>query len=296
VEVEEFEAARAHLRAVAYRLLGSLADAEDAVQQTWLKASRADVSEVRNPTGWLTTVTARECLDQLRARRHRAEVPVDPDALPTAASATATASGEDEVVLAEQVGLALLVVLDRLSPAQRVAFVLHDLFALPFEDIARVLDRSPAATKKLASRARDRVHGQTPPDPHRAAHLPLVAAFLAASRGGDLPTLLDLLAPGVVRLADPVLLPPTIPTELRGATQVAEETRAFTTRARTATVAWLDGHPGLVVAPAGHLYAALRLTITANRITRIDVIGNPTRLAALTITLPHRPGDPNAAS
>ena len=281
MEVEEFEAARAHLRAVAYRLLGSLADAEDAVQQAWLKASRADTSDVRNPTGWLTTVTARECLDQLRARRRRAEVAVEPDALPTAATT------EDEVVLAEQVGLALLVVLDRLSPAQRVAFVLHDLFALPFDDIARVLDRSPAATKKLASRARDRVHGQSPPDPHRAAHLPRGAAFLAASRGGDLPTLLDLLAPGVVRLADPVLLPPTIPTEVRGAAQVAEETRAFTTRARTAALAWLDGHPGLVVAPTGHLLAVLALTTAGNRITRIDVIGDPDRLAAITITLPH---------
>ncbi|MGX7672224.1 sigma-70 family RNA polymerase sigma factor [Plantactinospora sp. DSM 117369] len=284
---DRFARDRQHLRAVAYRLLGSLSDAEDAVQQAWLKASQADLREVRNPTGWLTTVTARECLDMLRARRRRAEValpePELPDTTPVASPAR---TAEEEVLLAESVGLALLVVLDRLSPAQRVAFVLHDLFSVPFEEVGRVLDRSPVAAKKLASRARDRVHGPAPQQRRLAArHLPLVAAFLAASRGGDLETLLDLLAPDVVRRADPVLLPAGMPTDLRGAQAVAEETRHFAARARMGGTAWVDGTPGIVIAPRGRLMAALRLTVEAGRIRTIEVIGDRDRLDGLAIAV-----------
>ncbi|GAA3733776.1 sigma-70 family RNA polymerase sigma factor [Plantactinospora mayteni] len=287
---DRFARDRQHLRAVAYRLLGSLPDAEDAVQQAWLKASQADLREVRNLTGWLTTVTARECLDMLRARRRRAEVALPdpefpaPDATPVASPGR---TAEEEVLLAESVGLALLVVLDRLSPAQRVAFVLHDLFSIPFEEVGRVLDRSPVAAKKLASRARDRVHG-TAPQQRRIAtrHLPLVAAFLDASRGGDLETLLDLLAPDVVRRADPVLLPAGMSTELRGARAVAEETRHFAARARMGGTALVDGSPGIVIAPRGRLMAVLRLTVEAGRISAVDVIGDRDRLDRVAITLP----------
>ncbi|GIG88610.1 sigma-70 family RNA polymerase sigma factor [Plantactinospora endophytica] len=291
---DRFARDRPHLRAVAYRMVGSLPDAEDAVQQAWLKASRADLREVRNLTGWLTTVTARECLDLLRTRRRRAEVALPEPEFPAPEAGpggTPVRTAEEEVLLAESVGLALLVVLDRLSPAQRVAFVLHDLFSVPFDEVGRVLDRSAVAAKKLASRARNQVHGAAPADRRPAArHLPLVAAFLAASRGGDLETLLDLLAPDVVRRADPVLLPPGMPTELRGARTVAEETRHFAARARMGSVAWADGGPGIVIAPGGRLMAVLRLTVEAGRIAIIEVVGDRARLDAVTIALPPGPG------
>lgn len=276
-----WDADRPHLRAVAYRLLGSLDDADDVVQQVWLKASRSDLDGVENLTGWLTTVTARECLDLLRVRRRRGEVPLPDEAVAQARS------GEEEAVLAESVGLALLVVLDRLSPAQRVAFVLHDLFAVPFDQIARVLDRSPTAAKKLASRARERVHGRVDAvTPDLADQLRLTEAFLAASRDGDLRTLLDVLAPDVVRRADPVLVPAGVPVEVRGAAEVAEETRLFAHRARAGAVVLVGGEPGVVVAPAGRLRAVLRLTIHAGRVHRVDIVGDPVRLAALDLTVP----------
>ncbi|PRX96719.1 sigma-70 family RNA polymerase sigma factor [Allonocardiopsis opalescens] len=279
-----FDADRPHLRAVAYRLLGSADDADDAVQAAWLKIDRADSHEVRNLTGWFTTVTARECLDQLRARRRRGEV-----ALPGDGSALAPPAppAEDEALLADSVGRALLVLLDRLSPAQRVAFVLHDLFALPFDEIGRLLERSPSAAKKLASRARERLRGG--PSAERAPsaeQLRIADAFLAASRGGDLPALLDLLAPDVVRRVDRVLVPEGVATELRGARAVAEETRIFAARARAGAVAVVDGAPGAVIAPAGRLQAVLRLDIDGDRIRGIEIIGDPRRLAAVTLALP----------
>ncbi len=198
-----FESHRDHLRAVAYRMLGSLDEADDAVQQAWLTAERVDLTSVENLAGWLTTVTARECLDMLRTRRRRNERPLTTDSVGAMTAAGARTEPEEEAILAESVGLALLVVSDRLSPAQRVAFVLHDLFAVPFEEIAGVLDRSTAATKKPASRARERVRGASTPGPlDQAEHHAVVDAFLVASRGGDLDTLLDLLAPDMVRRAD----------------------------------------------------------------------------------------------
>lgn len=279
---ERFETDRAHLHAVAYRLLGSLHDADDAVQAAWLKISRRGIADVRNPTGWFTTVTARECLDRLRERKRRGEVLGADELVPAAASPAA----DDEVAMAETVGRALLVVLDRLSPAQRVAFVLHDVFAVPFDDIGALLDRSPVAAKKLASRARERLHGDPEP-PHRptAEHLKLAQAFLSASQHGDLAVLLEILAPDVVRRVDRVLVPAHVPTDLRGARAFVEESRMFATVARGAEVAVLDGAAGIVVAPAGRLKAVLRLDIRDGRIHTIDIIGEEHRLASVVVTL-----------
>ncbi len=215
---QRFDADRRHLRSVAFQLLGSVADAEDAVQSAWLKASRTDPDTVENLTGWFTTITAREAIDQLRARKRRAEQPLANPAELEGIATSASGAADEEVLLADSVSRALLVVLDRLSPAQRVAFVLHDVFALPFETIGEVLDRSADAAKKLASRARGRLHGGRSAEPQRSAeHLEIVQAFLVASRGGDIAALLNLLAPDVVRRVDRVLVPADVPTEIRGA-------------------------------------------------------------------------------
>jgi len=280
-----FEACRAHLRGVAYRMLGSLAEADDAVQQAWLRASQADRRDVENLAGWLTTITTRVCLDMLRARRRRSERP-----LPEAGDRLGVSPGggggpDDEAVLAESVGLALLVVLDRLSPAQRVAFVLHDLFAMPFEDIAPVLERSKVATKKLASRARARVRGATTVAAADSVdRRALVDAFLAAASGGDLDALLELLAPEVVRRADRFAIPGNAAAEVRGARAVAEG--AFAARGRRGEVALVDGEPGIVVAPLGRLFAVLRVVIDGRRITEIEVIADPTRLEKISLAVP----------
>ncbi|OBG69187.1 RNA polymerase subunit sigma [Mycobacterium sp. E3298] len=285
-----FDADRRHLSAVAFQLLGSAADAEDAVQSAWLKASRADYGAVDNLTGWFTTITAREAYDQLRVRKRRAEHPLatteELDRLEAAAS-----PADEETLLTESVSNALLVVLDRLSPAQRVAFVLHDVFAVPFERIGDLLDRSPEAAKKLASRARGRLHGDPGGEPERAAkHLEIVEAFLAASRGGDIALLLELLAPDVVRTVDRALVPDDVPTELRGAGQVAEETRRFAQRARAGVVMLVDGAPAIVIAPYGHAEALLLITVgTDDRIHAIDITGDPTRIRSAALALPGGP-------
>ncbi len=290
-----FDADRPHLRSVALHLLGSVPDADDcgpfarlllgplhgphrrrAVQSAWLKASRSDYGAVENLTGWFTTITAHEAFDQLRARKRRAERPLsEPDELDRI-TASFSAPAEDDALLADSVGRALLVVLDRLSPAQRVAFVLHDLFALPFETIATLLDRSPAAAKKLASRARGRLDpDRATRSPHTAEHAKIVEAFLAASRGGDIGALLDLLAPDVVRRVDPALVPDGVPTEVRGARAVAEETRLFTQRAQAGAVLLIDGVPGVAIAPEGRLWALLRVGVgDDNRIHTIDITGD----------------------
>lgn len=274
-----FEAHRDHLRGVAYRMLGSLDDADDAVQVAWLRADQADVDGIENLAGWLTTVVARICLDMLRTRRRRGEEPLTPGA-DTVTERRGRADPEREAVLAESVGRALLVVLDRLTAAERVAFVLHDLFGVPFEEIASVVGRSPAASKKLASRARARVRGVTTVGAvDLARHYAVVDAFLAASRGGDLNALVELLAPDVVRRADRF----AVPAEVRGAHSVAEETRMFAHLAQTAEVALIDGTPGIVVAPRGRLLAVLRLTIQHEQITEIDVIADPLRLHHLAL-------------
>ncbi|OBF51633.1 RNA polymerase subunit sigma [Mycobacterium sp. 852002-50816_SCH5313054-b] len=285
---QRFDADRRQLRSVAFGLLGSVADADDAVQSAWLKASRSAFAEIDNLTGWFTTITAHEAFDQLRARKRRAEQPLaDADELDRLAG-TASAPADEAALLADSVSNALLVVLDRLSPAQRVAFVLHDVFAMPFETIAGLLDRSPAAAKKLASRARGRLHAGPAVEPARAAaHLEIVEAFLAASRGGDIATLLELLAPDVLRRVDPALVPADVPTEVRGAREVAEETRRFARRARAGVVLLIDGVPGVVLAPRGRAQAMLRLGFGAdNRIHTIDITGDRDRLRHAVLALP----------
>lgn len=288
---QRFDADRPHLRSVAYQLLGSAADADDAVQSAWLKASRSDPAEITNLTGWFTTITAREAIDQLRARKRRAERPLaDPDELDRLA-ATASAPADEAALLSDSVSRALLVVLDRLSPAQRAAFVLHDAFAMPFEEIGDLLGRSPAAAKKLASRARARLHARPAAPPRRAArHLEVVEAFLAASRGGDIATLLELLAPDVVRRVDPALVPGDVPTELRGARPVAEETRRFAGRAAAGAVLLVDSVPGIVIAPHGRPQILLRIGVgDDHRIHTVDITGDPDDLRRAVLALPAPP-------
>jgi RNA polymerase sigma factor (sigma-70 family) len=286
-----FDADRRHLRSVAFGLLGSVADAEDAVQSAWLKASRADFDAVDNISGWFTTITAREAFDQLRVRNRRAEQPLaETDELDRLAK-TASAPADEDALLAESVSSALLVLLDRLSPAQRVAFVLHDVFAVPFEKIAGLLNRSPDATKKLASRARGRLHADPPAKPRRAAdHLDVVEAFLAASRGGDIARLLELLAPDVVRGVDRQLVPDDVPTTLHGASEVAEETRRFAARARSGAVMLIDGAPGIVIAARGRAQVLLLIGIGADhRIHTIDITGDAARIRRAALALPRWP-------
>ncbi len=291
---QRFDADRRHLRSVAFQLLGSVADADDAVQSAWLKASRADfgaLKNIANLTGWFTTITAHEAFDQLRARKRRAERQLnDPDEWDRLAP-LASAPADEDALRADAVNRALLVVLDRLSPAQRVAFVLHDVFAVPFESIAGVLGRSQAAAKKLASRARARLHAGPPAQPGRTAeHLEIVEAFLTASRGGDIATLLNLLAPDVVRRVDRGLVPDHVPTELRGAREVAQETRRFARRAQTGAVLLIDGVPGIAIAPHGRAQALLQIGIgDDNRIHTIDITGDPDRLGQVVLALPRWP-------
>lgn len=280
---EQFEGHRRHLHSVAFHLLGSAADADDAVQSAWLKASGANFTAVDNLAGWLTTITARTAVDQLRARARRGEQPL-PETLDQGPAALAA---EEEALRSEAVSRALLVVLDRLSPAQRAAFVLHDVFDVPFEQIGELLDRSTDAAKKLASRARERLHAEPAAEPRRRAeHQQIVTAFLAASRGGDIPALLELLAPDVVRRVDPVLVPAGVPTEMRGAADVATETRRFTARTRAGAVLLVDGAPGIAIAPGGRLLAVLRIGIGNGRIHTIDIAGEPDRLRLMTLQLP----------
>lgn len=287
---QRFDADRRHLRSVAFQLLGSVADADDAVQSAWLKASRADYDTIDNLTGWFTTITAREAFDQLRARTRRAEQPLGGTAELDRLAAEACAPADEDTLLAESVSGALLVVLERLSPAQRVAFVLHDVFAVPFETIAGLLDRSPEAAKKLASRARGRVRSGPPTDPRRAAdHLEIVEAFLTASRGGDIASLLTLLAPDVVRRVDRALVPADVPTELRGSREVAEETRRFSRRARAGAVLLVDGAPGVVIAPLGQAQVLLLIGVGSDgRVHTIDITADAERIRRAVLTLPHQ--------
>ncbi|HLU58330.1 MAG TPA: sigma-70 family RNA polymerase sigma factor [Pseudonocardia sp.] len=283
-EAEVFEAHRPHLHAVALRLLGSAAEAEDAVQEAWLRFNRTDTSSVDNLAGWLTTVTSRVCLDHLRSRASRRERPAGWE-LPEPPDA-AGPDPQQEAQLADSVGRALLVVLDRLGPAERVAFVLHDVFGLAFAEIGAVLQRSPDAAKKLASRARQKV--RVPEDAlpsDLAGRRRLVEAFLDAIRRGDLDALLAVLAPDVVRRADPAALPPGAPTVLRGARAVADQARSLSPqRARHAEPALVNGSVGAVVAPGGRLVAALLFTFAGDRISYYEVVTDPARLAGLEIS------------
>jgi RNA polymerase sigma-70 factor, ECF subfamily len=298
-----FEEHRDHLRAVAYRLLGSASDADDAVQDTWLRLSGADSSEVENLGGWLTTVVARVSLNMLRSRRHRHEEPVG-DSWPAAAEAAARTGAlagpgragapgppgdpEDEAVLADSVGLALLVVLDTLAPAERLAFVLHDMFALPFTEVAAILGRSTEATRQLASRARRRVRGAPNPD-HPAGFArqrEVAAAYLAAARGGDLGALVALLDSDVTLNADAAATPAGRTSVLRGADQVARGAVASSIRAADSQLALVDGSAGIIYAPGGRLRVVLALTVSpAGLVTAIDVIADPARLRRLRLAV-----------
>jgi RNA polymerase sigma-70 factor (ECF subfamily) len=283
---ERFESHRSHLRALAYRMLGSLTESDDAVQEAWLRLSRTDTSNVENLAGWLTTVVARVCLDMLRSRTSRREEPLGWQVPEPVVNGHRETDPEHEALVADSVGPALLVVLDRLAPAERVAFVLHDLFAVPFNEIAPIVERSATAAKKLASRARHRLHGTaTSPAADLARHRQVVDLFLAATRGGDINALLGVLAPDVVRRADRTVLPAGAATELRRARAVAEETVTNAPRARYAQPALVDGTVGLVVAPRGQLLVVLRLTIKEDKIAEIDVIADPARLDQLDLAV-----------
>ena len=270
-----FERQRGQLCAVAYRMLGSPSEADDAVQEAWLRLSRADVSGVDDLEAWLRTVVARLCLDALRSRRARREEPL---AEPVPAGAQG-ADPEQEALLVDSVGRAMLVVLDRLAPAERVAFVLHDLFAVPFDQIAPIVDRNPAAAKKLASRARLRVRGATAvPRADLGRQRRVVEAFLAAARSGDLEALLAVLAPDVVRRADLVALQPGGEAVVRGAQAVARQTMVLGPRAWFAEPALVNGTVGAVVAPRGRLLVALAITVRDDQVAAYDVIADPARL------------------
>jgi RNA polymerase sigma factor (sigma-70 family) len=288
---EQFEEHRSHLRAVAYRMLGSLSEADDAVQEAWLRLSRSDTSEVQNLGGWLTTVVARVCLDMLRSRRSRREETLGeplgnhPSARvpePIASRVDGT-DPEHEALLADSVGPALLVVLETLSPAERLAFVLHDMFSVPFEEIAPIVGRSPNAAKMLASRARRQVQGAAPVhDADLARQREVVAAFLAASRDGDFDTLLAVLDPDVVLRADRAAVDAGAPGEIRGAPAVAD---ICSGRARFARPALVNGAVGAVWAPGGRPRAIFDFTLWRGKIVEIDILADPACLRQLNLAL-----------
>jgi len=278
---QRFEVERPHLRAVAYRMLGSFADADDVVQDAWLRLRRADTSDVENLRGWLTTVVARLCLDALRTRKARREDLVGfrlPDAIVTPDDHL---NPEQQALLADSIGLAMLVVLDELSPPERLAFVLHDVFAVPFTDIAPIVERSPQAARQLASRARRRVqHAAPSEDVDVARQRELVDAFLAASRAGDFDALIVTLDPDVVLRADYGRALP-IPTEIRGARNVIAQAASFRNLAPGARRATINGAPGIVVFSAGKPYALFSITTRNDRIAEIFILADPERLARI---------------
>ena len=274
-----FEENRTHLKAVAYRMLGSVSEAEDAVQDAWLRLSRSDTSGVENLDGWLTTIVARVCLDMLRSRKSRREEPLGAQAPEMIVSREEGVDPEREALLADSVGLALLVVLETLAPAERVAFVLHDMFDLPFDEIAPIVGRSPTAARQLASRARRRVQGAAAvPEPDLTRQRQVVDAFLAASRGGDFEALLAVLDPDVVLRADPMAVQIGASRELRGAAAVAG---TFSGRARFAQAALVNGSVGAVWAQGGRPRVVFAFTITGARIVAIDLVADPERLRQL---------------
>ena len=280
---ERFEEHRGHLRAVAYRMLGSLDEADDAVQEAWLRFHRAGEEGVENLGGWLTTVVARICLDRLRSRKAQREEPLGFEVPDPIVAREDGGDPEHQALLADEVGLALLVVLETLTPAERLAFVLHDLFDVPFDQIATILERSPAAARQLASRARRRVQGLSPetdPDPGRRREV--VTAFLAASRGGDFAALLALLDPDAVLRADPAAVAVGAEAEVRGADAVAT---AFSGRARAARLALVDGIVHAVWAQGGQPRVVFAFTITEGSVVAIDLLADPERLRDMDVTV-----------
>jgi RNA polymerase sigma factor (sigma-70 family) len=283
---EQFEANRTHLRGVAYRMLGSVSEADDAVQESWLRLSRSDTREVDNLPAWLTTVVARVCLDMLRSRKSRREEPLGPHLPEPIVSREDGVDPEHEALLADSVGLALLVVLEHLGPAERLAFVLHDMFGVPFDEIAPVVGRSPAAARQLASRARRRVQGAAPmPDADVARQREVVNAYLAAARDGDFEALVAVLDPNVVLRVDGGHLRPGDSKEVRGASAVAEQAFGYARLARFARPALVNGAAGFVVAPQGRPFAVIGFTVARGRIAEIDILADPARLRELDLTV-----------
>jgi RNA polymerase sigma factor (sigma-70 family) len=286
---EQFEENRTHLRAVAYRMLGSISEADDALQEAWLRLSRSDTSGIQNPGGWLTTVVGRVCLDMLRSRRSRREGPLGVHVPEPIVSRADGLDPEREALLADSVGLALLVVLETLSPAERLAFVLHDMFAVPFEEIAPIVGRSPTATRQLASRARRRVQRAAPvPDTDLARQREVVDAFLAASRAGDFDALLAVLDPDVVRRADIGAVRVGLSREVRGAQAVAEQALTFSTFAPSARArpALVNGAAGVVSWSAdGRPLSVMGFTVRHGKIVEIDILADPARLSQLDLAL-----------
>jgi RNA polymerase sigma-70 factor (ECF subfamily) len=282
---QRFEENRSHLRAVAYRMLGSLGEADDAVQEAWLRLSRSDSSAIENLKGWLTTVVARVCLDMMRSRKRREE-PLGAHVPEPIADSGQGSDPEREALPADSVGLALLVVLDRLTPAERFAFVLHDMFDVPFDNIARIVGRSADAARQLASRARRRVQGAgSVPDADLSQQREVVDAFLTALRGGDFEGLLAVLDPDVVVRADEAGARPGAPREVRGARVWAKQALGFSQSARFARPALVNGVVGAVLAPGGRLLRVIRFTMTRGKIVQIDVVADPARLGELDLAL-----------
>ncbi|WP_223198504.1 sigma-70 family RNA polymerase sigma factor [Solihabitans fulvus] len=283
---ERFESHRSHLRAVAYRMLGSLSEADDAVQEAWLKLSRADTDDVGNLGGWLTTVVGRVCLDMLRSRAARREESLEdrvrmPDPI---ISGVHGVDPEHQALLADSIGLALLVVLETLPPAERLAFVLHDLFAVPFEEIAPIVDRTPTAARQLASRARRRVQGATPtPEPDLTRQREVVDAFLAAARGGDLAALVAVLDPDVVVRSDAGALQPG--RIVRGAIAVANGASTFARLAQFTLPALVNGGIGAVAVSDGRPISVAAFTISGGKVVALDILADPERLATLDLTV-----------
>jgi RNA polymerase sigma-70 factor, ECF subfamily len=263
-------------------MLGSVSEADDAVQEAWLRLSRSGADGVENLGGWLTTVVARVCLDMLRSRASRREDPLGEHVPEPISSRQEAIDPEHEAVLADSVGLAMLVILDTLAPAERVAFVLHDMFGVPFDEIAPILGRTPAAARQLASRARRRVQGASVPDADRTRQRAVVDAFLAAARGGDFDALLALLDPDVVVRADPAAVRAGASEEVRGAPAVAD---TFSGRARAARPALVEGAPGLVWMRHGRAQMVFGFTIANGKVVRIDLIADPERISELDLTV-----------
>jgi RNA polymerase sigma factor (sigma-70 family) len=283
---ERFEANRSHLRGVAYRMLGSVTEAEDAVQEAWIRLSRTDATKVDNLRAWLTTVVARVSLNMLRSRKTRREASLETHLPDPILSPEDGLDPEHEAILGDSVGLAMLVVLDSLTPAERVAFVLHDVFALPFDEIAPIVGKSSAATRQLASRARRRVQGAPVPDVDLDGQWAVVDAFLAASRSGDFERLVAVLDPDVVVRSDGGLAHPKLTYQMRGARAVAAQAMAFRRFADTATRVLVSGTPGAVAwASDGSPFSVVALTVRGGRIAAIDVLADPDRLRTLDLSV-----------
>ncbi|MEU0313167.1 sigma-70 family RNA polymerase sigma factor [Nocardioides sp. NPDC006273] len=292
-----FDAERPRLLALAYRMLGSSAEAEDAVQEAWLRLDRVDQAEVENLQGWLTTVVSRICLNFLRTRRTRGEESLEGYTADHLGAVDADQMPAEESELAESVGLAMLVVLDRLSPAERIAFVLHDMFEVAFNDIAQMMERQPAAVRQLASRARNKVKGTDTAATDPARGHDAVRAYLAATRTGDFEALLTLLDPDVELRTDAAVTGAGRPLTLQGALVVAKSALSAAPRARVTTVAMVDGRPALVMAPLGRLSLVIEFTVVDTHIVAIEIIADPARLRLLDVTLAPDAGvDPEPVS